>query len=63
MPIIPATLEAETERLGFEASWGKKLSRPYYKNKLEVRHQWLTLTILPTQETEIRKISVQSQPQ
>jgi hypothetical protein len=27
-----------------------------------VRHQWLTLAILATQETEIRKIGVQSHP-
>jgi hypothetical protein len=27
-----------------------------------VRHQWLTPIILATQETEIRKIGVQSQP-
>jgi hypothetical protein len=27
-----------------------------------VRHRWLTLIILPTQEAEIRRIVVQSQP-
>jgi hypothetical protein len=27
-----------------------------------VRHQWLTSVILASQETEIRKIGVQSQP-
>jgi hypothetical protein len=32
------------------------------KNEREARHQWLTPVTLATQEAELRKITVQSQP-
>jgi hypothetical protein len=34
MPIIPATWEAKIGRLQYEASPGKKLARPYLREKL-----------------------------
>jgi hypothetical protein len=41
----------------------KNLNYMKIKQKLiSARHQWLTLIILATQEAEIRRIAVQSQP-
>jgi hypothetical protein len=34
----------------------------FFKNKEIARHQWLTPVILPTEEAEIRRIEVRSQP-
>jgi hypothetical protein len=36
--------------------------RPQNKNKNDVGHQWLMPLILTTQEAEVRKIMVRSQP-
>jgi hypothetical protein len=38
------------------------LSWDWRKSLLKARHLWLTLVILATQEAEIRRIAVQSQP-
>jgi hypothetical protein len=45
--------------------WHKKSQRINLKikNQSLVGHQWLTPEILATQEAEIRRITVQSQPQ
>jgi hypothetical protein len=40
-----------------------RYSLPGKKSKWKAGHQWLTPIILATQEAEIKRISVQSQPQ
>jgi hypothetical protein len=34
-----------------------------FKEELTARYQWLTLVILATQETEVRRFTIRSQPQ
>jgi hypothetical protein len=36
MPVIPAAREVEIKGSQFKTSLGKKLARPYFKNKLHV---------------------------
>jgi hypothetical protein len=39
-----------------------KINKLFYIKKIYARHQWLTPIILATQEAEIRRMIVQSQP-
>jgi hypothetical protein len=48
--------------LQFEVSLGKKLVRFYFKKTTQAGCQWLRPVILATQEAEIRRFSVGSQP-
>jgi hypothetical protein len=58
MSIILATLR---QKLG-EASPGKQFARPYLKKTHHARRRWLTPIILVSQEADIRRIQVRSQP-
>jgi hypothetical protein len=41
---------------------GKRFENPANQKRWEARHWWLTPVILASQEAEIRRITVQSQP-
>jgi hypothetical protein len=63
-PLMPSLLKCSRDQLKFFSH--------YFVDKLEIlicfkkvylaRHWWLTTVILATQEAEIRRITVQSQP-
>jgi hypothetical protein len=60
-PIISALRRQRQEDLEFKASLGYKVRTCLKKQKV-AGHWWLMPVILATQEVEIRRIAVRSQP-